>query len=200
MMMMVIVGRLGVVQPRYLIATGAAIATCAMIDLLRMSPGADFWYFAWSRIYLGIGLPLIFIPITTASYDGIPPDKTDQASAMINLARNFGGSMGVALSQTVLARREQFHQSRMVEHVGSWNPIYSDTLARMQSYFQSRAPTGDSLGTSIAAIGRMIQEQVMILAYIDVFFVLATVAALMVPLALTLRTVQRGGAAPQGGH
>ena len=127
MVMMVVVGRLGFIQPRYLIAAGAAIACYAMIDLLRMTPDADYWYFAWSRIYLGIGLPLVFIPITTASYDGIPPAKTDQASALINLARNFGGSMGVALSQTVLARREQFHQSRLVEHLGSWNPFYNDT-------------------------------------------------------------------------
>ena len=49
---------------------------------------------------LGIGLPLIFLSITTASYDGIPPDKTDQASALINAARNIGGSIGVSLAST----------------------------------------------------------------------------------------------------
>ena len=75
MIMMVVVGRLGFIQPRYLIAAGAAIACYAMVDLLRMTPDADFWFFAWSRIYLGLGLPLIFIPITAASYDGIPPQR-----------------------------------------------------------------------------------------------------------------------------
>ena len=74
--MKIIVGRLGAVQPRYLITAGAIIAGWAMIDLLRMTPNADFWFFAWSRIYLGIGLPLIFIPITTASYEVLPPSKT----------------------------------------------------------------------------------------------------------------------------
>jgi len=106
--MMLIVGRLGDVQPRYLIAAGSIIAGFAMIDLLRMTPDADFWFFTWSRNYLGVGLPLIFIPITTASYEGLPSSKTDQTSALINLARNFGGAIGVSLSQTVLARREQF--------------------------------------------------------------------------------------------
>ena len=95
-----------------------------------------------------IGLPLIFIPITTASYDGIPPSKTDQASALINLARNFGGSMGVSLSQTVLARREQFHQGRLVEHVGSWNPFYADTLNRVEAYFRAHTSTGSAAGAS----------------------------------------------------
>jgi DHA2 family multidrug resistance protein len=162
-----------------------------MVDLLRITPDADYWYFAWSRIYLGIGLPLIFIPITTASYDGISPDKTDQASALINLARNFGGSMGVALSQTVLARREQFHQSRPVEHLGSWNPFYNDTLNRIQEYLNGRAATGSSSGTSMAIVNRMVQSQAALLAYIDVFVALGVIAMVMVPLALTLRSVNR---------
>ena len=195
MIMMVVVGRLGFIQPRYLIAAGAAIAFYAMVYLLRISPDVDYWYFAWSRIYLGIGLPLIFIPITTASYDGIPPSKTDQASALINLARNFGGSMGVALSQTVLARREQFHQNHLVEHLGSWNPFYHDTLNRIQAYLNGRAATGSSSGTSAAIIGHMVQSQVTILAYIDVFFVLGLIALVMVPLALSLRAVNRAAGA-----
>jgi MFS transporter, DHA2 family, multidrug resistance protein len=193
MVMMVVVGRLGFVQPRYLISVGAAIAAFAMVDLFRMTADADFWFFAWSRIYLGIGLPLIFIPITTASYDGISPDKTDQASALINLARNFGGSMGVSLAQTVLARREQFHQSRLAEHVGSWNPFYADTLNHVQAYFKSHLSTGNVGGTSMAFIGQLVQTQATILAYIDVFVALAVVAVVMVPLALSLRAVKRSG-------
>jgi DHA2 family multidrug resistance protein len=187
MAMMVVVGRLGFIQPRYLIALGACIACAAMVDLLRLSPDADFWFFAWSRIFLGMGLPLIFIPITTASYDGIPPAKTDQASALINLARNFGGSMGVALSQTVLARREQFHQVRLAEHVGAWNPFYYDTLGKVQAYLNTQGSS--AAGSAVAYIGRMVQGQSTILAYIDVFLALALMALLVVPLALSLRPV-----------
>lgn len=197
MAMMFVVGRLGAVQPRYLIAIGAAICGLAMIDLLRMTPDVDFWFFAWSRIYLGVGLPLIFIPITTASYEGIAPSKTDQASALINLARNFGGSMGVSLSQAVLAQRAQFHQSRLVEHVGPWNPFYQDTLNQVQAYFKAHMWTGSSVGSSIAYVGNVVISQATLLAYIDVFYSLAAIAVLMVPLALTLRPVKRtAGAAP----
>jgi MFS transporter, DHA2 family, multidrug resistance protein len=116
---------------------------------------------------------------------------------LINLARNFGGSMGVALSQTVLARREQFHQSRLAEHLGSWNPVYNDTLSRIQTYLNGRAATGSSSGTSVAIVGQMVQTQVTILAYIDVFVALGLIAAVMVALALTLRSVNRkAGANP----
>ena len=177
--MMLIVGRLGDVQPRYLIAAGSIIAGFAMIDLLRMTPDADFWFFAWSRIYLGVGLPLIFIPITTASYEGLPSSKTDQASALINLARNFGGAIGVSLSQTVLARREQFHQERLSENVGSWNPFYYDRLNQIEAYFRTHTFIGSSSGTSVAYVGQMVHSQAAILAYIDVFFALAVVASIM---------------------
>ncbi|RTL49559.1 MAG: DHA2 family efflux MFS transporter permease subunit [Bradyrhizobiaceae bacterium] len=195
MTMMIVVGRLGFVQPRYLIAVGASICAFAMIDLLRMTPDVDFSFFAWSRIYLGIGLPLIFIPITTASYDGIPPSKTDQASALINLARNFGGSIGVSLSQAVLAQRSQFHQSRLVEHIGSWNPIYNDTLNQVQAYFKAHMWTGSASGSSLAYVGNLVLSQATLLAYIDVFYSLAAVAVLMVPLALSLRPVRKTGGA-----
>jgi DHA2 family multidrug resistance protein len=194
--MMIVVGRLGFVQPRYLITVGACIAAVAMIDLLRMTPDVDFWFFAWSRVILGVGLPLIFIPITAASYDGIPPSKTDQASALINLARNFGGSIGVSLSQTMLAQREQFHQSRLIEHIGTWNPVYNDTFARAQEYLTTQSATGNTSGSSVAIIGQILQGQAVLLAYIDVFVMLAALAGLMIPLALSLRTVKRKGPAP----
>ena len=99
--------------------------------------------------------------------------------------------MGVALTQTVLARREQFHQSRLVEHLGSWNPFYNDTLNRIQGYLNGQAATGSSAGTSIAIVNQMVQTQASLLAYIDVFVALGVIAVVMVPLALTLRTVNR---------
>jgi DHA2 family multidrug resistance protein len=135
----------------------------------------------------------MFLPITTASYDGIPESKTDQASSLINLARNFGGSIGVSISQTVLARREQFHQSRLSEQVGTWNPEYHQTITDAQSYFAGQHSTGGSAAqTGIAWIGQTVQQQASFLSYIDVFVVLGVIAAVLVPLALTLRSVKAG--------
>src|SRR5262245_66020857 len=104
--MLFVVGRLSaVVQPKYLIATGAAIVAAAMYDLTNVYGDLGFWFFATSRMLLGVGLPLIFLPVITASYDGLPPDKTDQASALMNVARNTGGSIGVSLASNVLAHQ-----------------------------------------------------------------------------------------------
>ena len=149
MAMMFVVGRLtGSIQPKYLIATGATIVALSMYDLTNLYGDLNFGFFAWSRMLLGVGLPLIFIPILTASYEGIPPGKTDQASALINAARNIGGSIGVSLAVNVLALREQFHQSRLAEHVVPSSIQYQETLQQVTEYF---AAHGSSLDASPAA-------------------------------------------------
>jgi MFS transporter, DHA2 family, multidrug resistance protein len=197
---MFVVGRLGFVQPKYLIAIGGVIVALAMYDLTRIDSDLNFGFFAWSRVYVGIGLPFLFIPVTAASYDGIPADKTDQASALINVARNFGGSIGVSTAQTVLARREQVHQSNLVEHVGSWNPYYTQTLNQAQGYFATKPLGGPSASqTAIAWIGQQVQIQASLLAYIDVFLTLLLIAVAVSMLALTLRTVEPGAAAQGAG-
>src|ERR1700724_3466123 len=92
-----------------------------------------FWFMARSRMLLGVGLPLIFVPIMAASYDGIPQSKTDQASALINAARNTGGSISVSIVSNVLTHREQFHQSRLGEQVIPSSAQYQDTLQQIMS-------------------------------------------------------------------
>lgn len=201
MAMMFVIGRVsGKIQPKYLIATGAAVIAFGMYNLTSLNPQSSFAYFAWSRVYIGVGLPLIFISITSASYDGIRPDQTDQASAMINMARNLGGSMGVSLAQTVLAQRGQFHQSRLAESIYEANPHYQSMLRTLQHYFTERGATmADAMQQAVAAVGQTVLGQASLLAYIDVFVVLGLLSASAVPLALLLRPVKLG-AAPAGGH
>ena len=198
MVMMFVVGRLsGRVQPKFLIIAGAIIIALSMYDLTNVYGDLGFWFFARSRMLLGVGLPLIFLSITTASYDGILPEKTDQASALINAARNTGGSIGVSLASNVLAHREQFHQSRLVESVIPSNVPYQDTLHQLTTYFMAQ---GSSLlqaqQQAIQWIGQQVQTEASFLAYMDVFWVLMLISLAAVPLALALRKVKLGGAAP----
>ena len=200
MVTMFVVGRLSTkVQPKSLIVVGTVIVALCMCDLTNVDGDLDFWFFARSRMLLGLGLPLIFLPIITASYDGIPRDKTDQASALINAARNIGGSIGVSLVSNLLAHREQFHQSRLVEHAIPSSVQYQDTLQQATSYF---AAHGSSLAQAreqaIAWIGQQLQTQASFLAYMDAFWVLMLISLAAVPLAFALRKVELGGVAPRG--
>ena len=172
-----------------------------VLKLCRHLPelGVDVELHHPPRIFLALGLPFLFLPVTTASYDGLPPDKTNQASALINVARNLGGSMGVALAQTVLAQRQQFHQSRLIEHAAPSDIGYQQTLDAMTRYFQAQGSNASEAAAQATAwIGRTLQTQVDFLAYIDVFWTLTVIGALMLPLALIIKPIDLR--APAKGH
>jgi DHA2 family multidrug resistance protein len=195
MMMMFVVGRLAAkVQPKFLIVAGAAIIAISMYEMTNVYGDLGFWYMARSRMLLGVGLPLIFVPIMAASYDGIAQSKTDQASALINAARNTGGSIGVSIVSNVLTHREQFHQSRLVESVLPSSVQYQDTFHQVTDYFVAQ---GNSLlqaqQQAIQWIGQQVQAQASFLAYMDAFWVLMLISLAAVPLALSLRKVKLGG-------
>ncbi len=198
MAMMFITGRLTTkVQPKYLICVGAIITAFSMYQLTNIYADIGFWFFAKSRMLLSIGISLIFLPIMSASYSGIPRDKTDQASALINAARNTGGSIGISIAANILAHRGQFHQNRLVESLIPSSPQYQSSLQQITAYFtgQGSAP---SLAhqQAIGWIGQAVQAQSSLLSYIDAYWVLAMIAFAAVPMALSLSKVQLGGPAP----
>jgi MFS transporter, DHA2 family, multidrug resistance protein len=200
MMMMLVVGRLsGKIQPRYLIAGGMIFCALSMYDLTNTYGDLSFWFFARSRLLLGVGLPLIFVPIMAASYDGLPASKTDQASALMNAARNTGGSIGISIVSNILTHREQFHQSRLIEHAIPSSVEYQDTLNQATNFFVAQ---GSSLTQAqqqaIAWIGQQVQTQASFLGYVDSFWVLMLISLAAVPLALTLRKVKLGGPVHMG--
>ena len=200
LLLMPVVGKLvGVVQPKYLIMIGACFVAFSMWHLTGLNGDITYSYAAWSRIFLAMGLPFLFLPVTTASYDGLPPDKTNQGSALINVARNLGGSMGVALAQSILAQRQQFHQSRLIEHAAPSDVGYQQTIDAVTRYFQSQGSNAsEAASQAIAWVGQTLQRQIDLLAYIDVFWTLAIVGALMIPLAFILKPVDLS--APPKGH
>ncbi|QPF84456.1 DHA2 family efflux MFS transporter permease subunit [Bradyrhizobium genosp. L] len=200
MVMMIAVGRLAAkVQPKYLIIAGALVIALSMYSMTSVYGDLGFWYMARSRMLIGVGLPLIFIPIMTASYDGIPPTKTDQASALINAARNTGGSIGVSLVSNVLTHRQQFHQSRLVEQLTPSSPQYQDTLHQVTDFFVAQGSSlAQAQSQAIAWIGQQLQTQVSFLSYMDAFWVLMLIALSAIPLALTLRNVKLGGKVQMG--
>jgi DHA2 family multidrug resistance protein len=118
------------------------------------------------------------------------------ASALINVARNTGGSIGISLANNVLAHREQFHQSRLVELANPSTTQYQSTLQQLMDYFTLH---GSSLARAhdqaLAWIGQQVQIQASYLAYVDVFWTLTLISVAAVPLALILRKVKLGGAA-----
>jgi DHA2 family multidrug resistance protein len=178
-------------------AFAMSMVALAMWHSTALSPDADFDFFVWMRVFQVVALPFLFIPISTAAYAGLPPDKTNQASALINVARNLGGSIGVSAATAMLAQRGQFHQSRLVESIYPSSQAFQQFSNNAGGYLAPQGFAGtDTQSHAIALLGQQIQAQSSLLAYVDVFWLFAIFAALMVPLALTLKSVKAGQGAP----
>jgi DHA2 family multidrug resistance protein len=194
LVMMVIAGSVsGHVQPRYLMAGAMMTIAVAMYHFTALTPHANFGWFALARVLQMAAIPVLFLTITSYSYVGLAPEKSSQASALINVARNLGGSIGVSMAQTLLARREQFHQARLAEHLSASSLAYRQTLSEAGSYFAAHGAAGpDARSRAVAWVGETLTNQAAYLSYIDVFAALAGLAALLVPVAFLLRRVDLG--------
>jgi DHA2 family multidrug resistance protein len=195
LVMMPIAGQItGHFQPKYLITVGLAGIMLSMWYSTSLTPDASFDYFAWVRIYQVIALPFLFIPINTVAYDGLAANKTNQGSALMNVARNLGGSIGISVANVVLTQRSQFHQARLVENTVPSSPVFQSTLEKTTQYFIAQgASPADAHGQAIGFIAHLVQSQATLLAYIDVFHVCAVAAAIMIPIVLIMvRRVQVG--------
>ena len=139
------------------------------------------------RVYQMIGLPFLFIPINTIAYDGLPQSKTNQGSALMNVARNLGGSVGVSLANTELLQRSQFHQAQLASNLVPSSPAFQSTVKQLTQYFtqQGAAPTA-AQSHAYGYIGQLVSGQASLLAYIDIFYTWAIFAALLVPIVLLL--------------
>ncbi len=200
--MMPIAGQvIGRMQPKYWIAIGFGIIALAMWYSTSLAPDASFSYFATVRVLQTIGMPFMFIPINSVAYTGLPPQKTSEGSALINVARNLGGSIGVSLANTELVQRSQFHQARLVENLTPSSPVFRSTLHHMTQYFaQSGSPVG-AQNRAIGYIGELVSGQASLMAYIDIFYTWSIVAALLIPVVLLLiRRVPLGRAQSAAGH
>lgn len=167
-----------VVQPSILVCVAFSGTAAAMWYSATLDLTADFWSLSLSRLLQAMWLPFLFIPISAASLVGVPQSQNGQASALLNLMRNLGGSIGVSYTTTLLAYRTQQHQARLVEHITPYN--------------------GYGFGFDAAGVMHRLQNQAAMLSYLDCFVVLGIAAALVAPLALLLPRLPKDAAA--AGH
>jgi DHA2 family multidrug resistance protein len=162
------------IQPRYLIGFGLLVEGLACLYLRGFDTDINFGHAALGRVFQGAGLPFLFVPITTVSYTGIPPGKSNNASALINTMRNLGGSVGISIAVGLLAHRLQFHHARLSSTV----TIFSGARRGMGS---------------LVAFGSVLERQAEMLSYIDVFKFLAVLAMAAIPFVFLLKNVKSGG-------
>jgi len=185
------------VDGRYIVGTGLLIGATAMFIMHGFTLEASYWDFVWPRVVLGFGLGMIFVPLTTVTLSAIPREEMGNATGMFNLLRNMGGSVGIAVSATLLARFSQFYQTTLAAHVTPYNPILQERLAVLAQASSAGGldPTGSRQGalTMIYAVAR---RQAGMLSYNHIFWILGIAFLAVIPFLLLLKrgTPAGGGA------
>jgi DHA2 family multidrug resistance protein len=144
----------------------------------------DFWTFVWPRVTLGIGMACIFIPLTTLTLSHIPKPNMGEATSIYNMIRNLGGSFGIAFATTMVARRSQFHQSRLVEHLTPFDPSYVITKAKTAAILSWK---GVEALPPDAGIYRQLMFQARMLGFNDTFFLVALTLVSVLTLVLLMQ-------------
>jgi len=180
---MPIVGALtGKVDTRVLMIPALLVQAFALWYMTGWSTELSYGQASMGRLISAAGLPFLFIPINTAAYVGLPPEETNQASALLNVSRNLGGSFGIGLAQAMLIERGQYHQDRIVEGLNDLNPTFVDAVNRLGQSLGSTDPL-----TPIGTIYGQVQQQAAMLSYIDVFHVVMVFVLIITPFGLMLR-------------
>lgn len=192
MLSLLVAGRLVAhMDQRLLLAVGCAVNGVALALMSNLTLGVDYWGLAWPRFVQGLGLGFIFVPLTTLALGTIPRERLGNATAAFNVVRNFGGSMGVALSTTLLARRGQYHQAVLAEHVDVWSPATAARLREWSEHFLAQgADTFTAQKRALALLYRDTLNQAQVLAYVDEFRVLSTLFFVLLLLVPFMRRVR----------
>jgi DHA2 family multidrug resistance protein len=139
-----------------------------------------------------IGLPFIFVPLNNVAYVGVRPEDNNQASALMNVSRNLGGTLGISFAQTMLARRSQIHQAQYVESLNPLNPNYVSSQQHIaHALTNAGLPAAQATKASAALIYQTLEQQASMLSYVDVFHVLMIVVFATLPLVFLLRNAEK---------
>jgi MFS transporter, DHA2 family, multidrug resistance protein len=200
MIMMPIVGQLvSRFDPRKLMACGFIAASLGLYYMAtHLALGVDFGTVFWVRVIQVCGLPFIFIPSNVLSYVGIPREKNNQVSSLINFTRNVGGSIGIALLNTFLTRETQRQQTYYSAQMHHGNLQFDQLLAGLTSTLQSHGiSAAAATQQAYARIAGLLQAQASAVAYKDIISVLALLILCLAPLvAIMQRPPQRQSELP----
>jgi MFS transporter, DHA2 family, multidrug resistance protein len=184
----------GKFDPRKLLTAGLIVGGTTLIWLSWLNLQAGYWDIFWPQFLQGVGMSLLFVPLTTISMDRIPREKMGYATSLFNLMRNIGGSIGIAATGTMLARHSQSTTSVLGSNVSEYNPAAQSMLYQMQAAFM--AAGADAVTASqraYAAMFGMVQRQATMVSFVVIFQLMGVIFIALVPLILLMKRPKAGG-------
>lgn len=182
------------VDARPLIVAGALLFLWAMwrLSLLSLDAGQDDFF--WPLIGRGVGLGLLFVPLTNASVAGLPMHKLGQGTGMFNLMRQLGGSLGIAIMATMLARLTKVEKAVLTEHAGAYAPVTVERLAAVTRGLMSRGIDAvTAKQQALMLLDGQISAQASVMAFSRIYLIAGVLLVCALPLLLIWRTGKTSG-------
>ena len=174
---------------RALIVVGFALFAVSNFMNIHMTVDYAGDQLLWPNIVRAVGQALVFAPLSAVATAGIEKESAGSASSLFNMTRNLGGAVGIAMLQTFLTKREQFHSNVLVQSVSLFAEATRQRIAHLTAYFLSHGLADKATAThkAIAAIGLRVRQQATVMAFSDTFYLigLSLIVALLASLLLT---------------
>jgi DHA2 family multidrug resistance protein len=188
------------IEARWLVICGVMIVAFSLFHMATFNLEIDFRTAMMARIYQSAGMAFLFVPINVMAFYFIPREKFNNATGIINLARNIGGSCGIANVVTVLARRSQFHQNMLVSHMTSLDAPYQGMVnGARQLLFGAGSSPADALAQAQGMAYGLLQRHAAMLAFVDTFWLMGLTFLSLIPLMFLMKK-SRPHRAPQAVH
>src|SRR5437764_3359972 len=195
MLLMPLVGfMLSRYDARKLMLFGLLMLSFSLFHMTNFTLDVDFGTVMIARVIQASAMAFLFVPINTAAYSFLPKEKNNAASGLMNLGRNIGGSVGISLVTTMLARRAQHHQANLAAHLSGSNPTFQAMLQSTARMLESRgfSPV-DAMHRAYGLVQGNLLRQANMLAYIDDFWLLGAAILGMIPLVFLMKRARPGG-------
>ena len=179
---------------RKLLTAGLLVGGVTLIWLSWLNLQAGYWDIFWPQLIQGVGMSLLFVPLTTVSMDPIPRERMGNATSLFNLMRNIGGSIGIAMTGTMLARHQQSTTAVLGRNISVYDPASQSMLMQMRAAFMAAgADAVTATNRAYAAMFGMVQRQASMVSFVGIFQLLGILFVAMVPLVLLMQRPKGGG-------
>jgi DHA2 family multidrug resistance protein len=183
MMSMLIVGRLvRIMDARYLVVTGLCLTILSLYMMTGFSPQMDSHLVIWSGVIQGLGLGLVFVPLSTVAFATLDFHYRTDATSLFSLVRNIGSSIGISVVSAYLTYNVQVNHDGLAQHISPFNP--------MLRAVSPAAANGDP--AVLSQMDMLVNGQALMISYVDDFKLMMIVTLCAIPLALLLRKPDHG--------
>jgi DHA2 family multidrug resistance protein len=180
--------------PRILIGSGLFLNAISFYQLSVLSLDIGFWDIFVPQFLQGIGFGMIFVSLSTAALSTIEKHLLTAASGLYNVVRMVFGSVGIALSATILTRGENFNRARLMEHITISGDNAMHTLQSLTQYFYARGmDMADAQNKALKVVEEIVMRQASMLSFNHVFFLIAVLFILSIPLIFLITSSRDAG-------